>query len=70
MRNFASILEDIKQLSFEEKRELLEITKKYLIEEARNKIYNEHNETLNELKEGKLRFTDDINELKDDLNNL
>ena len=70
MRNFASILEDIKQLSFEEKKELLEITKKYLIEEARNKIYNEHNETLNELKEGKLRFTDDINELKDDLNNL
>ena len=70
MRNFASILEDIKQLSFEEKKELLDITKKYLIEEARNKIYNEHNETLNELKEGKLRFTDDINELKDDLNNL
>lgn len=70
MKTFASLLEDIKQLSFEEKRELLEITKKYLIDEARNKIYSEHNESLNELNEGKLRFTDDINDLKDDLENI
>jgi len=70
MKTFAAILEDIKQLSFEEKQELLEITKKYLIDEARNKIYSEHYESLNELHEGKLRFTDDINDLKDDLKNL
>ena len=65
MRTFASILKDVKQLSFEEKRELLEITKKYLIEEARNKMYSEHEESLDELNEGKLRFSDDIDDLKD-----
>jgi len=70
MRSFASILEDVKQLSFEEKRELLEITKKYLIEEARNKIYSEHEESLDELNEGKLRFSDDIDDLKDQLKNM
>jgi len=70
MKTFASILEDIKQLSFEEKKELLEITKKYLIEEARNRIYSEHHESLKELQEGKLHFSDDINDLKDDLENI
>jgi len=70
MKTFASILEDIKQLSFEEKKELLEITRKYLIEEARNRIYSEHNESLNELHEGKLHFTDDIDDLKADLEDI
>ena len=70
MKTFATIVEEIKQLSFDEKKELLHITKQYLVEEARNKIYEEHQESLDELKEDKLHFSGNIEDIKDIKDNL
>jgi len=70
MKTFATIVEEIKQLSFDEKKELLHITKQYLVEEARNKIYEEHQESLDELKEDKLHFSGNIEDIKDNLKDL
>lgn len=70
MKRFATLVEEIKQLSFEEKEELLHITRQYLIEEARNKIYEEHREGLDELKEDKLHFSGNIEDIKDNLKDI
>jgi hypothetical protein len=70
MKTFASIIEEVKQLSFDEKKELLHITKQYLVEEARNKIYQEHKDSLDELKEDKLHFSGSIDDLKENLKDL
>ena len=70
MKTFADIIEKIKQLSHEEKEELLYITKQQLIEEERDKLYKEHQESLNELKEDKLNFSDDADQLKNHLKDL
>jgi hypothetical protein len=70
MKPFAAIIEEIKQLSHEEKKELLYITKQQLIEEERNRIYKEHQESMNELKKDKLDFSDDVDQLKHHLKDL
>ena len=70
MKTFAAIIEEIKQLSHEEKKELLYITKQQLIEEERNRIYKEHQESMNELKKDKLDFSDDVDQLKNHLKDL
>ena len=70
MKTFATIIEEIKRLSYEEKEELYHITKQQLIEEERNRMHREHQETLDELKEDKLDFSNNTDYLKDQLKDL
>ena len=66
-QTFAEIVEDVKQLSPAEKEELRELLKKYLIEERRREILQNCEEGLQELREGKLTFTSDLEELQKQL---
>lgn len=61
---YDSLIESIKSLSLEEKEELRFLIEKYLIEERREKIYNNYQETLKEEQEKKLEYSNDVNKLK------
>ncbi len=61
---YDSLIETIKSLSLEEKEELRFLIEKYLIEERREKIYNNYQDTLNEAREEKLEYSNDVNKLK------
>jgi hypothetical protein len=67
--NFAEIVEEVKALSAQEKRELRNLIEKYLIEEGRLEIYESYIQSLTELKEGKLEFANETNTLKALLSN-
>jgi phosphopantothenate synthetase len=55
--SFAEIVEEVKNLSTEEKLELQTLIEKYLVEERRQEIYANQQESLRELKEGELVFS-------------
>lgn len=61
---FADIVEEVKQLDYEELIELQSITEKLKIECERQKLYNSHIESMKEYENGELTFTSDFNELK------
>ncbi len=62
--NFAGVVEAVKQLSFDEKLELKDLIEIYLVEERRQEMFANCEESLEELKSGKPKFSSDINELK------
>jgi len=62
--SFAEVVEEVKNLSTEEKLELHLLIEKYLAEEKRQEIYENYQASLNELKEDKLVFSSDVNVLK------
>ena len=66
--SFAEVVEEVKNLSTEEKLELQSLIEKYLIEERRQEVYENHQASLNELNEGKLVFSSNVNMLKGTLN--
>jgi phosphopantothenate synthetase len=66
-QTFAEIVEDVKHLSPAEKEELQELLRKYLIEERRREILQNCEDGLQELREGKLTFTSDLEELQKQL---
>lgn len=66
---FADVVEEIKQLSSEEKNDLKNILERLLIEERREDIAHAHAESHDEYKAGKLRFSSNIKDLKDMMNN-
>jgi uncharacterized protein YaaW (UPF0174 family) len=66
--SFAEVVEEVKNLSIEEKLELQILIEKYLTEERRQEIYDNYQVSLNELNEGKLVFSNDVNVLKGMLN--
>jgi len=63
--NFAEIVEEIKQLSTEEKEELQDLLEKYLVEQRRHEIYVNYQSSLKELEENKLTFSNDIDKLRE-----
>ena len=63
--DFASVVEEVKKMSSENKEELKFLIEKYLIEEQRQEIYNNYISSSKELQNGKLKFTNDINKLKE-----
>ncbi len=67
--SFAEVVEEVKNLSTEEKVELQTLIEKYLAEEKRQEIYDNYQASLNELKEDELAFSSDVNILKGMLNN-
>jgi len=62
---FSYLVDEIQKLSFEEKQELQNILQKYLVEEKREKIYLNYQNSQSEWQQGKLKFSSNINELKE-----
>ena len=62
--SFAEVVEEVKNLSTEEKLELHLLIEKYLAEEKRQEIYENYQGSLNELKEDTLVFSSAVNVLK------
>ncbi|MCX6165000.1 MAG: hypothetical protein NTU73_09125 [Ignavibacteriae bacterium] len=62
------LIDEIKKLPLEEKEDLKNLLDKYLIEEKRNNIYENYKESLSKVKEGKIKFSNNIDELKKILN--
>ncbi|MCK8602710.1 hypothetical protein [Desulfoferrobacter suflitae] len=63
-QNFAAIVEDVKNLSAEEKEELKFLLEQYILEERRNQIHMNYQESLTEMQEGKIKFRATVNELQ------
>lgn len=66
--SFAEVVEEVKNLSLEEKLELQALIEKYLSEEKRQEIFNNYQSSLSELNEGKLLFSSEADTLKGMLN--
>ncbi|HEX8710101.1 MAG TPA: hypothetical protein VF723_17800 [Pyrinomonadaceae bacterium] len=66
--SFAEVVEEVKNLTTEEKLELQILIEKYLAEEKRAGIYESYQASLQELNEEKLVFSSDMNVLKGMLN--
>ena len=62
---FATVVEEIKKMSYEDKEELKFLIERYLIEERREEIYQNYHESLKELRGKKIKFSSDINQLKE-----
>ena len=65
--SFATLVEEIKKLPLEDKLELKYLIEKYVIEERRSKIYKNYKKSLIEVEQGKLKFSDDADELMKEL---
>ncbi|MEJ7849566.1 MAG: hypothetical protein WKF92_15900 [Pyrinomonadaceae bacterium] len=65
---FADVVEEIKQLSLGEKEELKDLLDNYLVDERREQILEHYHESQKEFADGKLKFSSDLNELKEMLN--
>ena len=61
--SFADIVEEVRHLPIDEQLELQEILEHNLISLRREEIYKNHLETLEDLKQGKVVFTSDVDEL-------
>jgi tRNA A22 N-methylase len=61
------LVDEIKKLPLDEKEDLKNLLDKYLIEEKRNKIYKKYKKSLSEVKEGKLKYSNNIDTLKKEL---
>ena len=59
------LVEEVKKLSVEEKEELKFLIEKYLIEERREEILKNYQESKKEIEEEQLEFSSDIKRLKE-----
>ncbi len=66
--NFAEVVEEVKQLSFDEKSELKNLLELYLIEERRQEIFDNGEQSKRELQNGELKFSSNTEELMEMLN--
>jgi hypothetical protein len=64
MMTFNDVVEVIKGLSTDEKQEISMLLQQYLREECRDKIYDNFQAAQKEQKQGKLKFSNQINELR------
>lgn len=61
--NFAEVVEDVKQLTFDEKSELKNLLDSYLVEERREEIFTSGETSKQKFKKGELQFSSDTDEL-------
>ena len=57
-------MEEVKALSVPEKQELRQLIEKYLIEARREEIHDAYASSVTELDQGKLKFSNDTDELR------
>ena len=68
MKNFAHLVEEVKNLSVEEKEDLRVMLEKILAEERRNEILSNHKKSMSEHEKGKIKFYDSPNDALNMLN--
>jgi hypothetical protein len=66
--NFATVIENVQNLSFDDKFELKELLEKYLIKERREKIYQNYLLSQQQELDNTLEFSSDMNRLEEMLN--
>ncbi|MDR4509011.1 MAG: hypothetical protein MRJ65_12390 [Candidatus Brocadiaceae bacterium] len=59
------LIEEVKKLSMQEKEELKFLIEKYLIEERREEIFQNYQQSKKENDEGQLEFSNNIKRLKE-----
>ena len=64
---FATLVENVRNCSTEEKLELKSVLERALIEERRDEILADHRRSMDELKRRKPKFSSSIGELKKSL---
>jgi hypothetical protein len=64
LMTFSDVVEVVKSLSTDEKREIQLLLQQYLREERRDEIYTNFKAAQVEQQEGELKFSSNINELK------
>lgn len=64
---FANVVEDVKQLSFDEKSELKNLLESYLVEERRDEIFRNGEESRRRFKDSELKFSSNIDDLMESL---
>lgn len=62
--SFSDVVEAIKELSIEEKQQIQQLLKQYLREERRVEIYKNFQAAQREEKNGELKFSSNLDELK------
>lgn len=62
--SFNDVVEAIRNLSLEEKQEIQNLLTQYLREERRDELYQSYQRSLLEEQNGELKFSSNINELK------
>lgn len=67
LHNFSELVEEVRQLSLDEKEELQSLLSKFLIEERRKDMLANHRASLREVKAGRLKFSADLNDLEKSL---
>ena len=63
-KTFSELVNNVRNLSLAEKIEIKNIVEKSIIEERRNEIYDCYLKSKRENKDDKLKFSDDINQLR------
>jgi len=66
--NFATVVENVQSLSFNDKFELKELLDKYLIEERRDEIYQNYLLSQQEDIDNTVEFSSSMNQLEEMLN--
>ena len=64
-QKYNTLVEEVKKLSVEEKEELKFLIEKYLVEERRDEIFKNYQESKREIEEEQLEFSGDIKRLKE-----
>ena len=64
-QKYNTLVEEVKKLSVEEKEELKFLIEKYLVEERRDEIFKNYQESKKEIEEKQLEFSGDTKTLKE-----
>ena len=64
-QKYNTLVEEVKKLSVEEKEELKFLIEKYLVEERRDEIFKNYQESKKEIEEEQLEFSGNIKRLKE-----
>jgi len=65
---FSDLVNNVRDLTLTEKIEIKDIVEKSIIEEQRNKIHDCYLKSRQEYKDDKLKFSDNINQLRNMIN--
>lgn len=64
LQRYDVLIENIRKLPLNDKQELKSLLEKYIIEEKRQAIYTSYKESTEDMKKGKLKFSSDMQRLK------
>ena len=66
--NFAGVVDEVRQLTVEERQELLDVIEQSLIDERREEIFNNGEQARRAYQNGELKFYSNVDELMESLN--